>query len=383
MSTELRRLPYGANYLDLDEMDELRGALDKKILFRYLAETPTAATRLEALACERFGTLKALALHNCTEALRVAILATRPCVGDVVYIPAVTFVAVAGAVLSCGLIPVLVDVDAEFCLDPAALPADAQRVIVAHMEGTVGACPVNVPYVIEDVAQSIGGRHQDGRYAGTHGYAGVFSFHHNKILTSGEGGLLITNDAERFELMRAYHDHGCFRVQGEYPRWCEDAFYGENLVTSEPIAAIQLQQFRHLDRILAGLERGYELLHNEIASYFQVNQRKTGDLKLSVRLEAESPKQAVRWQEALQRAGLPVWTLSRYFLPDHPVLKARQSIYADSFPWSLMRNERPLTRADETRERLQRIVCLPVSPELTEAEQRFEASRFRSALKSA
>ncbi|MFE6133633.1 DegT/DnrJ/EryC1/StrS family aminotransferase, partial [Streptomyces sp. NPDC056437] len=142
----LRKLPYGANYLEWDEMPELRHAINDKSLFRYISSGASVSSRLEQLVQERLGAAKALAVHNGTEALRLALKGTRPSAGDPVYIPAVTFVAVAGAVLSCGLVPVPVDVDERFALDATLLPGDAQRVIVAHMEGMVGPLPQNVPY---------------------------------------------------------------------------------------------------------------------------------------------------------------------------------------------------------------------------------------------
>src|SRR5437879_3515767 len=127
-----RFLPYGANYLDWSDMSELRAAVEQKVLFRYQTESESMASRLERRVSEELGVSHVLAVHNCTEALRLALVSTRPRTGDVVYIPAVTFVAVAGAVLATGLIPVPVDVDDSFALDASLLPSDAPRVIAAH-----------------------------------------------------------------------------------------------------------------------------------------------------------------------------------------------------------------------------------------------------------
>jgi 8-amino-3,8-dideoxy-alpha-D-manno-octulosonate transaminase len=380
----LRTLPYGANYLALEDMRELREAIDQRILFRYLTLGESAASRLERHAAERFGTRHALAVHNCTEGLRLALLSTRPRVGDVVHIPAVTFVAVAGAVLSCGLVPRLVDVDEDLCLDPAELPPAAERVIVVHLDGAVGRLPSDVPYVIEDVAQALGGRHPDGRATGAAGCAGVFSFHHNKLLTSGEGGLIITDDGERLETMRRYSDHGCMRSHGEYPRWQAHAIYGENCVTGEAIAAIQLQQFRHLDRLLAGLERGHRLLHEALPrrSWFRPHARAAGDVKLSLPIICDSAEIRDRLAEVLRQRGSPYWTLDRYFLPTHPVMHDRGSVYADGFPWNLAGPPQDPSPFAATAARLSRRLCLCISPELDEAGQLAQARSFAEALGS-
>ncbi|MGW8953942.1 DegT/DnrJ/EryC1/StrS family aminotransferase [Streptomyces sp. NPDC055709] len=369
-----RFLPYGANYLDWPDMHELRDAISQGVLFRYQTETESVASRLERFAAARLRTGHALAVHNCTEALRLALISTRPRVGDLVHIPAVTFVAVAGAVLSSGLIPVLVDVDDSLSLDTSLLPPGTQRVIIAHMEGTVASIPDDVPYVIEDAAQALGATYPDGTHAGTYGYAGAFSFHHNKVLTSGEGGLLTTNDPAVWATMRCYHDHGSARVPGRYPTWNQDAYYGENLVTSEEVAAIQFQQFRHLDDVLDGLERHYAISMEQLAvrGDVAVLPRAAGDVKTSVRLRWESRELRDAAVTALTKHGIANWTLNKYLLPEHPVIAGRRSLYGDGFPWDLAPDQPLALSADgfaRTRDLLDRTLCVPLSPELSEHDQ--------------
>lgn len=369
----LRTLPYGANYISLEQTPELVGAMDEKVLFRYSASAPSVADRLESTACSRFGVGGALAVPNGTQALRLALLATRPTAGTRVYIPAVTFVAVAGAVLSLGLIPICVDVDDRLALDASLLPSDANRVIVAHMDGMVAPVPDVDGYVIEDSAQAMGGRHADGRSVGSVGYAGIFSFHHAKVLTSGEGGLVVTRDAATRDLMRSYSDHGSARVQGKYPTWDAGAFYGENLTSNEVVAAVQLQQFRILDHLLDRVERQYEQLLEALGAVgvHGVVARTPGDPKVSLHVTFNSSERRDRVLAELEQAGLPAWTLDKYLLPKHPVLASRASIYSDGYPWSLDPSAQHLSRDgfENTRERLARRLVLPLAPELTDKEQ--------------
>ncbi|WP_327075168.1 DegT/DnrJ/EryC1/StrS family aminotransferase [Kitasatospora purpeofusca] len=382
-----RFLPYGANYLDWSDMAELKEVIDHQVLFRYQTEQESMASRLERRVGERLGVAHTLAVHNCTEALRLALISTRPSIGDPVYIPAVTFVAVAGAVLSCGLIPVLVDADESLALDRTLLPPDARRVIVAHMEGSVATLPEGVPYLIEDCAQTLGGRFPDGREVGTAGYAGVFSFHHNKVLTSGEGGLVVTGDDRAGATMRCYHDHGSARVPGHYPTWDQDAHYGENFVTSEEVAAVQCQQFRHLDEVLAGLERMYALALAELPGRTDIRPlpRARGDVKVSMRLRCESRELRDAAVAALTAEGIAHWTLGKYLLPEHPVLTGRRSLYADGFPWNHA-PEGPLQLSRDgfarTRDLLDRTLCLPLSPELPEADQAAAVKTIRRVLEA-
>jgi dTDP-4-amino-4,6-dideoxygalactose transaminase len=383
-----RFLPYGANYLDWSDMTELREAIGRGVLFRYQTETESVASQLERRVAERLGAGHVLAVHNCTEALRLALISTRPRAGDLVYIPAATFVAVAGAVLSSGLVPVLVDIDESLSLDRTLLPPDAQRVVVAHMEGTVAPLPQGVPYVVEDCAQALGARFPDGRHVGTRGYAGTFSFHHNKVLTSGEGGLVVTGDRGVWETMRCYHDHGSARVPGRYPTWNPDAYYGENLVTSEAVAAIQYQQFRHLDEVLTGLERQHAIAMDELPDRadLQVLPRAEGDVKISLRFRWESQELRDAAVAALTSKGIANWTLGKYLLPEHPVLTGRRSLYADGFPWNLAPDHRLALSRDgfaRTRDLLGRTLCVPLSPELSESDQILAVKAVRQALEAA
>jgi 8-amino-3,8-dideoxy-alpha-D-manno-octulosonate transaminase len=378
---------FGASYIDPDDMPELDEAIRSGILFRWLAPEGGMSARVEEEVRTKMGVGHALALPNCTLALRLALIATQPRIGDRVYIPAVTFVATAGAVLSAGLIPVLVDVDDSLSLDPALLPAGAERVIVAHIEGTVGQVPEDVPFVVEDAAQAMGAYHPDGRYIGTAGYAGAFSFNHNKLLSSGEGGLVVTNDGDRWQLMMRYHDHGSSRVQGQYPTWDPGTFYGENLVTNEATSAIQLQQLRHHDEVVAGIARHYDITLDALPSRPDINvlHRSKGDVKWSVRLELESAELRERALSALRGHDIPVWTLDRYYLPEHPVLAGRCSIYADGFPWNLA-PAGPLGHSRDgfrnTKSRLQRILCLRLSPKLADKEQAVAAEKASAVLKA-
>ncbi|GHF55257.1 hypothetical protein GCM10010218_40870 [Streptomyces mashuensis] len=382
-----RFLPYGANYLDWSDMHELREAIEQGVLFRYQTEGESVASRLERRVAGRLGARHVLAVHNGTEALRLALISTRPRTGDLVHIPAVTFVAVAGAVLASGLVPVLVDVDESLSLDPGLLPPGTERVITAHMEGTVAPVPEGIPYVVEDCAQALGAVHPDGRHAGTAGYAGTFSFHHNKVLTSGEGGLVVTGDPEAWATMRCYHDHGSARVPGCYPAWNPDAHYGENFVTSEGVAAIQYQQFRHLDELLAGLERQHAIAMEELPDRrdLRVLPRAAGDVKISLRFRWESRELRDAAVAALTARGIANWTLGKYLLPEHPVITGRRSLYADGFPWSLAPDGPLMLSRDgfaRTRDLLDRTLCVPLSPELSEQDQVLAVKALRQTLEA-
>lgn len=382
----LRSHPYGAQYLSAEDSPELFEALDARVLFRYSAQHPSVSDRLESHVSERFGVAGALTCPNGTQALRLALLATRPPSGSRVYISAVTFVAVAGAVLSLGLIPVCVDVDENFALDPSLLPEDAERVIVAYMDGMVAPVPEGPAFVIEDSAQAMGGLHADGRSVGAVGFAGTFSFHHAKVLTSGEGGIVVSRLAAARDLMRSYSDHGSAREQGKYPQWTESAFFGENLTSNEAVAAVQLQQFRKLDHILERLDQHYVAAMAALSGVDSIRlvPRTDGDPKVSVHVEFDAPESRAAAEDRLNRAGLPSWSLDKYLLPDHPVLRNKASLFADGYPWSVDPDAAHLSRDGfrTTREHLARRLVLPLAPELDDAEQAALVERYVSTLEA-
>jgi 8-amino-3,8-dideoxy-alpha-D-manno-octulosonate transaminase len=367
-------------------MPELRDVIESRTLFRWLSPHDVSG-QLERHVEKRFAVAHALATHNCTQAIRLVLLGTRPSAGDLVYLPAVTFVATAGAVLSAGLIPVLVDVGPDLTLDPALLPQTAERVIVVHIEGTRSVVPEGVPFVLEDVGQALGGSHPDGTAFGAAGNAGVFSFNHNKVLSSGEGGLVVTDDDELAERIKQFHDHGSQRVQGHYPTWAPGSFFGDNLVANEIVAAVQLQQFRHLDEVIDGLRRNYDIVLDAVRDNdaCAIVPRSDGDPKLSLKLEFESREVRDRAVQVVGDHGMHPWPLDRYFLPDHPVLADRRSIYADGFPWSLRDGgSLPVCTRDGfagTRELIGRTLCVRMAPETSERENMHMAEQLRLALK--
>lgn len=172
----------------------------------------------EAAAAKKFAVAHAQAVSSGTAALRVALAALGIGRGDDVIIPAFTFVATAEAVIQAGASLVVVDVDESLNIDPNAIEAaitPATRAIIAvHMLGA----PADMEAigriarkhglkVIEDAAQAVGGSYR-GRYLGTIGDAGCFSFDAGKVMITGEGGMVVTNDYGTFEKARAYHDHG-------------------------------------------------------------------------------------------------------------------------------------------------------------------------------
>ena len=161
--------------------------------------------RFEKTLCEYVGKQYACVVSSGTAALHLALKALNIGPGDEVIIPNLTYIAVANAVLYCGAIPVLTDVHPDYwCLDPDriadSISEKTKAIIAVHgfghpvdMDRIISiANQYQIP-IIEDAAQAFGARYK-GRVVGSMGQISIHSFYTNKIITTGEGGAIITDD---------------------------------------------------------------------------------------------------------------------------------------------------------------------------------------------
>jgi perosamine synthetase len=215
--------------------------------------------RLEAAFAEFCGTRFAVSCSSGTAALHLALLALDLEPGDFVLVPALTYVATANAVKYCGATPVFCDVERDtWCLDPADVKRKAQRVAMLTNQHVKGAIAVHLfnamadldairdalpdeAWLLEDAAQAHGGIYR-GRRAGATGIAGTFSFYGSKVLTTGEGGIVVTDNQVLAEKARLYRGQGADR-SGRY----EHSVIGYNYRLTDIGAAIGLAQLETYD----------------------------------------------------------------------------------------------------------------------------------------
>src|ERR1700760_4622283 len=164
------------------------------------------------------GTEYALAVSNGTTGLHLALAALGLQPGDEVIVPDLTFVATANAVAYTGATPVLADIEADtLCIDAASVKAlispRTKAIIPVHlyghpadMDALTEIADAHGLAIIEDAAEAHGAEYK-GRRVGGLGKCGVFSFYGNKIITTGEGGMLTTNDADFFARAKRLRDH--------------------------------------------------------------------------------------------------------------------------------------------------------------------------------
>ncbi len=233
--------------------EEALDAIKDVLSSGHLTLGPVATAFEEAIAAQ-VGRQHAVAVSSGTAALHLALRAQEIGPGDEVIVPDFTHPATGHVVLHEGAKPVLVDVDrATYNVDAEALSRAisprTRLVIAVDLFGLPADYPAIQPLVRErgipllcDAACSLGARVEE-RPAAQYGHAATFSFHPRKVLTTGEGGMIVTDDAGFAERLRRLRNHGFERTTG-HPRFVEAGF---NYRLSDVLAAIGIGQIHLLE----------------------------------------------------------------------------------------------------------------------------------------
>jgi len=262
--------------------DELR-EIAEVLASGFLTQGPKVA-EFERAVAEWVGSRHAIATTSATTALHLAIAALDIGPGDEVLVPDFTFPATANVVIQQGARPVLVDIDlATFAMDPAdvtrRITPRTRAIIPVHAFGLAADMdPINDIAkahglkVVEDAACAIGSTYH-GRACGSLGDAGCFSFHPRKAITTGEGGMVTTDDDELADRLRLLRSHGGIRSGGRFT--FEAAGYNYRL--SDVLAAMGVAQMRKLDALVAEKRRLAALYHERLRDLDGVTRPVTPD----------------------------------------------------------------------------------------------------------
>ena len=209
---------------------------------------------------EYIGTRFAVAFNSASSALHAAVVATEVNPGEEVIVPPTTFTSTATSSLMHNAIPVFVDVKSDtYCMDPSKLEnvktSLSRAIIPVHLFGQ--ACDMdeimsfakkNNLKVIEDCAQAPGATYK-GKTLGTIGDCGIFSFQESKNLTTGEGGMLVTDNEEIAKIAQMVRNHGEVVVSELKERSYKSEFLGYGYRMTEIEAAIGIAQLSKLDKL--------------------------------------------------------------------------------------------------------------------------------------
>lgn len=254
-------------------------AVREPLMNGWLTQGPKVA-EFEKRFAERHGVTHALATSSCTTALHLILAAMEIGPGDEVIVPAFTWIATANVVLYCGATPIFADVDPlTYNIDPnevaRKLSPRTRAVIAVHLFGlcadmdAIAAAAPDVP-IIEDAACAAGA-HYKGRPAGSLGYAGAFSFHPRKSITTGEGGMVTTNDSALAAKIDMLRNHGASmseeqRHHGPQPYLMpEFNLLGYNYRMTDLQGAVGLVQLEKLDRLIEERQRWAAFYHKALA----------------------------------------------------------------------------------------------------------------------
>jgi 8-amino-3,8-dideoxy-alpha-D-manno-octulosonate transaminase len=254
----------GFEIIGEEEEKEILDVLKRKVLLRYefhdQREGIYKVEQFEKEFAEYCGVKHALAVSSGTASLRVALAALGIAPGDEVITQGFTFVATWEAILDAGAIPVFAEIDDTLCLDPGDLSNKisprTKAIMPVHMCGAHAriseivevAGKHHIP-VIEDTAQSCGGKLK-GKSLGSFGTMGTFSFDSVKTMTTGEGGMVITDDNDLYMNASEYHDHGHDHDPNVGRGLEKRRFIGFNYRMMELQGALGLAQLRKLDTVI-------------------------------------------------------------------------------------------------------------------------------------
>jgi 8-amino-3,8-dideoxy-alpha-D-manno-octulosonate transaminase len=317
----------GPQFFDEREEQALLEVLESRSPFRYWGQgKPTKVLRLEEKFAEYMETRFALGVTSGTAALDCAVAGLGIGPGDEVIVPAYTWWSDYTCVVHAGALPVFADIDRTLNIDPKdferKITSRTKAIIAVHLLGTpcdmdpiMKIAHKNSVAVLEDCAQCVGGSYH-GKKLGSIGDVGIYSFQVNKMITSGEGGAVVTSNPVIYERAARFHDMGTIRglfLDRSGPSRVE-TFAGENFRMSEFTGAVLGAQLSKLDSMLSQLRGNARTIYDGIEKLAGIRLRHRpdpeGDIGYAVYFEMQDKAARDRCIRELRQRKVPASTMT-------------------------------------------------------------------------
>ena len=307
---------------------------------------------------QTLGARYALTMTSGFAALSSALIGMGIGPGDEVIVPAYTYIASALAVTAVGAIPVIAETDDTLTLDPV----DVEKKLSAHTKAVMPVYIQGFPAdldaltklskkhgfrILEDACQADGGMYH-GRYLGTIGDAGAFSFNYFKVITSGEGGALVTDDRTIYERALIYHDASAVAFFGDQlDGITQPLFGGTEFRVSDLTGAILRAQLRRLPGLLADLRRNRSALSQRVCGSGRALQAPShdlnGDCGTTLALRFGTEKDCRAYQKKCSDSGIattvPIDTGKHVYTNWTQIMEKRGALHPAMDPFRMKENQ--------------------------------------------
>lgn len=229
-----------------------------KVLKSGILSLGPKTVEFEEKFAKKIGTKYACAVSSGTSGLHLAMIAAGIGAGDEVITTPFSFIASANAILYVGATPVFVDIDpVTYNMDPTKIEAQitskTKALLVVHIFGQASDMDPIMKLakkhrlkIIEDACESIGAKYR-GKNVGTFGESAVFAFYPNKQMTTGEGGMIVTNNKKVYDLCKSLENQG----RSNNMKWLDHQYLGYNYRMDEMSAALGVEQLKKIDVMIA------------------------------------------------------------------------------------------------------------------------------------
>ena len=383
-----------------EEKEAVIKVIDSGNLFK-INDGLQEAINFEKELQEKFECSKALFMTSGKGALISALIGMGIGPGDEVIVPAYTYIATAIAVVATGAIPIIAEIDETLTLDikdvELKISPRTKAIIPVHIQGFPNnmdaLLELSKKYkikILEDACQADGGSYH-GKRLGTIGNAGALSFNFFKIISSGEGGALLTNDEIIYQRALIHHDSSAIAFFGNQLNGVtEEQFCGTEFRGNEILASILREQLKKMDTILNDLRKNKKTVMEALKNDFNFAPSNdiAGDCGLVVPFQFKTEQEARRFAESEGIYGsLPIDTGKHVYSNWTAIMNKKGAFHPLMDPFKMEANKDfvPDYKPDmcpKTLDILSRTVYVYIHPDMTDNQINELILNCKSALKN-